>query len=84
MNFPGVPGGAAGGAAVGMSDQEAAMVKAVSRKLHDTYSQDAADCLLMTDARSDGKLPFQNCAVRRYGLRPRRSFWTVHVQRMWR
>ena len=36
MSFPGVPGGAAGGAAVGMSDQEAAMIKAVSRKLHDT------------------------------------------------
>ena len=83
MNIPGVPGGAAGGAAVGMSDQEAVMVKAVSRKLHDTYSQDAADCLLMADARSDGKLPFQNCNVWGYGLRPGRSLWIVHVQRMW-
>ena len=36
MNFPGIPGGPAGGVTAGMSDQEAAMVKAVSRRLHDT------------------------------------------------
>ena len=82
MNFPGVPGSAAG-AAVGMSEQEAAMVKAVSKKLHDTYGQDAADCLLMADARSNGKLPFQNCDIRRYGLRSWGSIWIIHVQRMW-
>ena len=38
MNFPGMPSGAAsgnGGATAGMSDQEAAMVKAVSQSLHD-------------------------------------------------
>ena len=45
MSFSGVSGGAAGGATAGMSDQEAAMVKAVSRSLYDTYGQDAADCL---------------------------------------
>lgn len=33
MNFPGVPGGGEGGATNGMSDQEAAMVKAV-RAIH--------------------------------------------------
>ena len=84
MNFPGVSGGAAGGAAAGMSDQEAAMVKAVSRSLHDTYGQDAADCLLMADARSNGKLPFQDCDIRGYGLCSWGSIWIVHVQRMWR
>ena len=84
MSFPGVPGGAAGGGAVGMSDQEAAMVKAVSRSLQFTYDQDAADCPLMADARSNGKLPIQNCDLREYGLRSWRSFWIVHVQRMWR
>lgn len=36
MSFPGMPGGASGGGgAAGMSDQEAAMVKAVSRSLRD-------------------------------------------------
>ena len=84
MSFPGVSGGAAGGAAAGMSDQEAAMVKAVSRSLHDTYGQDAADCLLMADARSNGKLPFQDCDIRGYGLCSWGSIWIVHVQRMWR
>lgn len=38
MSFPGMPGGAGGGATAGMSDQEAAMVKAVSRSLHDIHS----------------------------------------------
>lgn len=41
MSFPGMPGGTSGaggggGATAGMSDQEAAMVKAVSRSLRDT------------------------------------------------
>ena len=84
MTFPGVPGGAAGGAAAGMSDQEAAMVKAVSRSLQDTYGQDAADYLFMADARSNGKLPCQNCDIRGYGFRSWGSIWIVHVQRMWR
>lgn len=46
MNLPGMPGGAGGGGATaGMSDQEAAMVKAVSQNLNDTHSQDVADRL---------------------------------------
>ena len=61
MNFPGLPGGTGGGgggATAGMSDQEAAMVKAVSRSLRDIQSQDAPDSLSMADARSNGKLSF--------------------------
>lgn len=38
MNFPGMPGGGGGGGTAGMSDQEVAMVKAVSRSLHDLKS----------------------------------------------
>ena len=34
MSFPGMPGGAGGGDTAGMSEQEAAMVKAVSRTFH--------------------------------------------------
>lgn len=45
MSFPGMPGGAGGGDIAGMSEQEAAMVKAVSRSFHVIFSQDAADCL---------------------------------------
>lgn len=65
MSFPGMPGGIGGGSGVGgagatagMSDQEAAMVKAVSRSLRDIQSQDAADGFSMVDARSHGKLSF--------------------------
>lgn len=39
MSFPGILGGASGGSGsgtAGMSDQEAAMVKAVGRSPHDT------------------------------------------------
>ena len=81
MSFPGMPTGAGGGATAGMSDQEAAMVKAVSRSLHDIHSQDATDCLPMVDARSHGKLSFQDCYLGRNGLRSRRSFRFVHVKR---
>ena len=41
MNLPGMPGGASsgsGGATAGMSDQEAAMVKAVSQRPYDIQS----------------------------------------------
>ena len=82
MSFPGMPRGAAGGGNAGMSDQEAAMVKAVSRSLHDTYGKDTADCLSMVDARSNGKLSFEDCSFRGSGLRSWRSFWSVHVKRM--
>lgn len=81
MNFPGMPGGAGGGATAGMSDQEAAMVKAVSRSMYDISSQNATDCLPTADARSHGKLSFQNCYFGRCGLRSWRSFWFVHVKR---
>ena len=46
MSFPGMPGsgiGGHGGSATGMSEQEAAMVKAVSQNLHD---QDVSDGFL--------------------------------------
>lgn len=81
MSFPGMPGSVGGGAAGGMSDQEAAMVKAVSRSLHDIHSQSAAYCLPMADARSHGKLSFQDCHFGRSGFRSWRSFWFVHVKR---
>lgn len=82
MNFPGIPGGAGGGGATaGMSDQEAAMVKAVSQNLHDTHNQDMADRLSILDARRHGELSFQNCYFGRNGVCSRRSFWPVHVKR---
>ena len=84
MNFPGMPSGAgsgSGGATAGMSDQEAAMVKAVSQNLHDTQSRDTAKSLSIVDARSHGKLSFQDCHLGRNGICAWRSFWLVHVKR---
>lgn len=85
MSFPGMPGGGGSGSAgatAGMSDQEAAMVKAVSQKLHHTSNRDAAKSLSIVDARSHGKLSFQDCNFGRNGIRSWRSFWVVHVKRM--
>ena len=82
MNLPAMPGGTGGGGATaGMSDQEAAMVKAVSQNLNNTHSQDVADRLLIIDARSYGELSFQDCHFGRNGFCSRRSFWPVYVER---
>ena len=84
MSFPGIPGGSiggGGGASAGMSEQEAAMVKAVSQSLHDIHSQDPADSLSMVDARSYGKLPFQDRYFGGNGFCSWRSFRVVYVKR---
>ncbi len=84
MSFPGLPGGTSGGGrdvTAGMSDQEAAMVKAVSRSLHDVHSREAPDGLLTVDARSHGKLCFQDRYFGRDGLCSWRRFRVVHVKR---
>lgn len=84
MNFPGMPGGAGsgnGGATAGMSDQEAAMVKAVSQSLHDIQIRDTANNLSIVDARSHGKLSFQDRYFGRNGICSWRSFRFVHVKR---
>lgn len=82
MNFPGMPGG--GGGAVsstaGMSDQETDMIKAVSLMLRNNSSIREADKFATADARSYGKLPFQNRLIWWYGLRLGRSFRTIHVE----
>lgn len=81
MSFPAMPGGAGGGDIAGMSEQEAAMVKAVSRSFHVIFSQDVADCLSMVDAKSHGKLSLQERYVGGNGFRSWRSFWFVYVKR---
>ena len=78
MPGSGIGGHGGGGSMTGMSEQEAAMVKAVSQKLHD---KDVSDGFSMLDARCHGKLPFQNRYIRRNGICSWRSLWSVHVKR---
>lgn len=82
MSFPGIPGVGGGGGATtaGMSDQEAAMVKAVRAKLQDVSSYQVADRLATADARSHGELSFQDSSVWWYGICFRGSFRIVYVE----
>ena len=70
-----------GGATAGMSDQEAAMVKAVSRSIHDIQSQTPLTSLSMVDARSHGKLSLQDNYFGGDGICSWGSFRVVHVKR---
>ena len=84
MSFPGysgLPGAGRGDSAAGMSDQEAAMVKAVS--ILDLQSRRSAIVLLTTfgtDASRYGELPSEEHNVWRHGVCPWRHVWTFHVQ----
>ncbi len=78
MSLPGIPGG--GGSTAGMSDQEAAMVKAVSAELDYISSYHVTDELVTADARCHGELSFQDSLIWRYGLCLRRSFRAVYVE----
>ena len=81
MSFPGLPGTGRGGSAAGMSDQEAAMVKAVS--ILDLQSGSCAILLLTLfgiDASRYGELPSEEHNIWRHGIRPWRHVWTFHVQ----
>lgn len=82
MSFPGISGAGGGGGAstAGMSDQEAAMVKAVRAKLQYISSYQIADRLATADARSHGELSFQDSSIWRYGICIRGSFRAVYVE----
>lgn len=79
MSFPGA---GRGGSAAGMSDQEAAMVKAVSTL--DPQSRCNAILLLLImfkiDASWYGELPSEEHNLWRHGICPWRHVWTFHVQ----
>lgn len=86
MNFPGMPGGGGGasgaGGAASMSDQEAAMVKAVRFYLYLKRRPSGLNDFQMTDANSDGELSGENCTFWRHGVRSGGNVWAVHVERM--
>ena len=79
--YSGLPGAGRGDSAAGMSDQEAAMVKAVS--ILDRQSGWSAKLLLTMfriDASWYGELFSEEHNVWRYGICPGRHVWTFHVQ----
>ncbi len=80
MNIPGAPGRGygGGGSAAGMSEQEQAMVKAVSGG-HKIWRFDV-NTAAMADARRHGKLRWQDSPFRRHGLRHRRCLRPFHVE----
>ena len=83
MYLPGMSGGIGNSATAGMSDQEAAMVKAVSRScmIYMIYTAKKRLTLSMVDARSYGKLSFQDRDLGGDGLCSWRGFRSVHVKR---
>lgn len=85
MYFPGMSGGGGGAQTAGMSDQEAAMVKAVSHcpAERDNRLRAELTCFGMIDARSYGELSIQDGDIRRHGICPWRSFRAVYVECMW-
>ena len=84
MNIPGVPGisgGSGGGDTAGMSNQEAAMVKAVCSLRLIWVPMDPAD-IEIADASRHGELSSEERHIWWNGLCPWGHVWAIHVERM--